>query len=804
MHYSRGSSWNDHGGEEEGGSETTPPLEDGTYVIQTNVAGATGAQVLDVKGGKVANGTNVQTYSYNGSNAQKWDFKWVSESEAYVIGVYGTDFAYVLDLSGGQATNKRNVQIYQSNGSAAQLWTLLNASDRWTIASLVDPSFVIDIYGGKNANGANVDVYKGNGTNAQSFYLRNVNPGVQSESEAEKGQWEGAYTLSSGKDSSYAVDIKGSSYANSANVQLYKGNGTAAQRFYFEPDGEGYYIITVIGTGKVLDVVGGKLIPGTNVQQYSRNDSDAQKWAVQDNGDGTVTIVNKGTGLVLDVYGGKMANGANVQGYSSNGTDAQQFVLAETPFLTDGIYEIRSYKKTDSVIDIKSGSASAGAGAQLYADNNSLAQRFQVVTVGNNQYIIRTAASGGYLTGHDRAQQVTQEGSKAAMDAAEFTPDVWQAVWNGSFFSLQNSTTLRVLDLKGSSVANGTALQTYEANKSVAQYFLFAPVTLVNAGLYEIHSGISTKYGLDISGGSTKAGANVQLYTDNNSAAQLFRLEKSGSGFRIVSSKSGLVVTGGTADKDNVTQETATGASNQVWIPVIADGGYITFQNAANKNMVLDVSGGKAANSQNVQVYSSNDSNAQKWKLEPVKTGWSTVNGKRYYRRSDGNMVQFSNAGYAAWKGVQRFTSPTKYIMVIDNSNYRTFVFTGSKGNWEPLYDWLATVGTSPENGGDETFGETYRGENGYVDRKGYMMGECPYEFYWTEFYLNNAAREANPENPEGQRFHSILYWGQSPNSAVYDGTLGAAASHGCVRLATANAKWVYDNIPKGTRVWSY
>ncbi|MBQ6523236.1 MAG: L,D-transpeptidase, partial [Atopobiaceae bacterium] len=166
-------------------------------------------------------------------------------------------------------------------------------------------------------------------------------------------------------------------------------------------------------------------------------------------------------------------------------------------------------------------------------------------------------------------------------------------------------------------------------------------------------------------------------------------------------------------------------------------------------------------------------------------------------------MVQFSNAGYAAGKGVQRFTSPTKYILVIDNSNYRTFVFTGSKGNWEPLYDWLATVGTSPENGGDETFGETYRGENGYVDRKGVMMGECPYEFYWTEFYLNNAAREANPENPEGQRFHSILYWDRN-HTKVYDDTLGAAASHGCVRLALDNAKWVYDNIPKGTRVWSY
>jgi lipoprotein-anchoring transpeptidase ErfK/SrfK len=31
---------------------------------------------------------------------------------------------------------------------------------------------------------------------------------------------------------------------------------------------------------------------------------------------------------------------------------------------------------------------------------------------------------------------------------------------------------------------------------------------------------------------------------------------------------------------------------------------------------------------------------------------------------------------------------------------------------------------------------------------------------------------------------------------------LGTPASHGCVRLATENAKWIYDNIPQGTPVY--
>lgn len=38
----------------------------------------------------------------------------------------------------------------------------------------------------------------------------------------------------------------------------------------------------------------------------------------------------------------------------------------------------------------------------------------------------------------------------------------------------------------------------------------------------------------------------------------------------------------------------------------------------------------------------------------------------------------------------------------------------------------------------------------------------------------------------------------------VYNGTLGKQVSHGCVRLDINNAKWLYDNIPNGTKVVIY
>jgi lipoprotein-anchoring transpeptidase ErfK/SrfK len=34
--------------------------------------------------------------------------------------------------------------------------------------------------------------------------------------------------------------------------------------------------------------------------------------------------------------------------------------------------------------------------------------------------------------------------------------------------------------------------------------------------------------------------------------------------------------------------------------------------------------------------------------------------------------------------------------------------------------------------------------------------------------------------------------------------SLGSNISHGCVRLKTSNAKWVYDNVSSGTTVVVY
>lgn len=52
--------------------------------------------------------------------------------------------------------------------------------------------------------------------------------------------------------------------------------------------------------------------------------------------------------------------------------------------------------------------------------------------------------------------------------------------------------------------------------------------------------------------------------------------------------------------------------------------------------------------------------------------------------------------------------------------------------------------------------------------------------------------------------FHSVLYDSTELDSVKMSAVkaLGRRASHGCIRLTVADAKWMYDNVRKGVQVW--
>ena len=768
--------------------ESTRTVKDGTYVIES---GTTDPQVVDAASNGNTPGTNVQTYTFNGSAAQKWDITYDDANKGYYVAKHDTDL--VLEVRDGLAMNCANVQLGRKTvGLAAQLWDIVQNGLAYTFVSHLNDKYVLDLYGAGMRNGTNVEIYQSNGTNAQKFYLLPTVHDVKSNVNLA----DGAYSIKASIGTNKSVDIYGGSWSAGANAQTWDSNGTGAQRFYFHRGDDGLYTISVVGTGKVLDVYAAQFMPGGNIQQWDYNGTDAQKWAIVQNDDGTYTFVNKANGLAMDIYGGYTGNGGNLNTYRQNGTKAQRFAIEKIDAYADGIYSIRNFNsRTTKTMDIQSASTKSGARAQLYDINDTLAQRFQVVNNGDGTISIRTASSGGWLTRSSDGLVVQEGSSKSTLNSYQ----KWALGWNGSFFSLVNVGAMEatgknyVMDIYGASTSNGAQVQTYEANGTDAQHFLFSTAQLLRNGAYKFTSALGLN--LDVAGGSTASGANVQGYADNGSAAQKFYVTYLNGGYVITNIASGKaldVLNGSTADGANVQQYDKNGTGAQTWDVEIGDGGNVIFLNR-HSGKALNLTG--STNGSNVNQATANGSSNQDWHLTAAAVnGWVKSGGGYYYYDANGASSQWSYVAYRAWEKIKNIGSQTQYIIAVDNTNCHAVVFRGSKGNWAPLFDWLCDVGS-------DALGRTRRGVTYLTNKRGYVMGNDPDYFYWTVIWDNKLG---------GQRFHSIAYYRPNGSSvkyehtAVYDGRLGMRCTHGCIRLALENVRWIYYNATAGTTVSLY
>ena len=77
---------------------------------------------MDVENASNAPGANVQQYYYwpDQTSGQQWYFENAGNGYYYIRSALGT----YLDVQGGVATSGRNIQTYTGNGSAAQKWKL--------------------------------------------------------------------------------------------------------------------------------------------------------------------------------------------------------------------------------------------------------------------------------------------------------------------------------------------------------------------------------------------------------------------------------------------------------------------------------------------------------------------------------------------------------------------------------------------------------------------------------------------------------------------------------------------------------
>lgn len=147
---------------------------------------------------------------------------------------------------------------------------------------------------------------------------------------------------------------------------------------------------------------------------------------------------------------------------------------------------------------------------------------------------------------------------------------------------------------------------------------------------YYIASALDNNMVLDVAGGSTKDGANIQLYKRNGTNAQLFMIVESEvpGYYYIVNKGSGKVLDvqgGNTASQTNVQLYTQNSTQAQHWKLYKAYNSDENVSFMARCGKFLDVSGGNTENGTNIWIYDGNNTQAQAFKLIPyVNTAYVT------------------------------------------------------------------------------------------------------------------------------------------------------------------------------------
>lgn len=281
--------------------------------------------------------------------------------------------------------------------------------------------------------------------------------------------------------------------------------------------------------------------------------------------DGCWTITSKlGEAFRLDVAGGvngaNPANKTNIQIWKANDEGAQKFYITR---VNSGWYSIRHFN-TRKAIDVTDGKRGQGVNVQLYDWNGTDSQLWRFYDAGENYYYIQNKL-GYYLDVQDRNASNGGNVQVWGLHGGDNQKWMFDSIENWGIYTITPDLDhSKRLDIEGGGSYNGTNIQIWTANNSIAQMFHVARIDPEWVSIRSVNSGKA----LDVCNGQSGNCVNVQLYDWNGSDAQRWKLGNSGSEYCYIYNKLGSVldVSGGnTSDGTNVWMYELNGTGSQKW-----------------------------------------------------------------------------------------------------------------------------------------------------------------------------------------------------------------------------------------------
>lgn len=242
---------------------------------------------------------------------------------------------------------------------------------------------------------------------------------------------------------------------------------------------------------------------------------------------------------------------------------------------------------------------------------------------------------------------------QAAIDVRKMTA---VTIPNGNYYINVRSKVASSVDIPSGSAADSTVIQLYSGNGSKAQQFTFTRQSDESYEIVNVNSGKA----LDVRNAVAENNAIVQQYSRNNSQAQRWFIRDSGAGYYLQSALGNWVLDlsgGNTADGAAIRLYAPNGTASQLFVVSSSDvsittGVSMIITSVANKKLVTDVTSASTANRARVQLYSSNNTNAQKYRFESIGNGtYKIVNV------NSGKVLDVSGGSTANGAALQQYTN---------------------------------------------------------------------------------------------------------------------------------------------------
>ena len=591
-------------------------IEEGRYRIAINSNTNIG---IDVEAGIKENEANVLLWEwYEENNIQKqFNIKY-DDSDGYYI-IVNANSNKVLDVKNAGMTNGTNVWQYEENGTDAQKWKIVkNINGSYSFVSKLNGLY-LDIENGNISNGANVQVYEGNNTQAQQFRLIEINEQI------EKTVEDGIYVIASSIDKNKVLDVTDSSKENNIPIQLWDYCGFLHQKFKITYNKK-YYTISSVDSNKVLTI--------NDNNQLIQKEAEGiiqEKWRIEQTADNKYSFISVFNNFCIDIPSANAYNGTKLQVYRQNDTEAQKFnLINKTPLIGEktvenGNYRVITPRDNLKAFDVVDGIDNAGTKIQLCDEWNTEQQKFEIIYTNDGYYKIMSKLSNKVLTVESENpslnSNITQEEDKDLDTQKWIIKDLNNGLY--SLISKCANLYITVNDIP----QNGELLKMSEKNNMNSQSFILINETpkehiiTIEEGIYQIS--LKNNMTFDINGASYEDYANLQIWTNDKAPQKKFRITRipSSNYYKITaihSTKAIDVQNGGIHIGTNVNQFEQNDTENQYWYFKDCGDGYYNIISKAN-GLYVDIAGGMTTNcGTNVQLYYSNNSDAQKFKLNKV------------------------------------------------------------------------------------------------------------------------------------------------------------------------------------------